>query len=168
MEGEYKMDKSLILQIVRLYVNDEFSTISNISDYYAEVGIKVSKNKISEALHTAISHNLVDYTTAKAIAQKAISNSRSYSGYDKRIRAKYNELFAERKKFIEEQEAYEKIELEKSKDNSSDPHMQSKKDFFMDTFYSSFSDADEFEIDTSVEKEDLESKYDSYLKSLKN
>lgn len=108
-----KLNENLILEIVRLYVSDPYSTISSISEYYKEIGLNVSKDNVSKALHKAISENIVNNSTAHEIADKAARNSKYKSGYDQKARRKYAELFEERKRFIAEQEE-EKKKLKKS------------------------------------------------------
>lgn len=145
-----KLEKKLILEIVRLYVSNPYSTISSISEYFKEIGLNISKDKVSKALHKAISENIVTNSTAHEIADKAARNSKFKSGYDQKARKKYAELFEERKRFIAKQEEEKK----------------SKKEFVLNTFSSTFSDADEYPIDSSTEEEDLEEKYDNYRKGL--
>lgn len=164
------MDKKLIKEIVRKYLESNIKTMQAVSDFFAESGIKISTSKISEALHLAISQNVVDMNTAKAIANKAIYNSKRHSGYDKKIRQKYDELFKLRKEFIEYSKKYTQLEIHDTKSqnvnfftNKDDP----QKDFFLETFYDSFGDSDDFEINIATEKDELEEKYEKYKESLK-
>lgn len=147
------MDKKLILEIVRKYLDDNFSTMESISDSFYKIGMNVSKSKVSKALHLAISQNIVNIEMARAIANKAISNSKRHSGYDKKIRKKYEELFFMREKFIKATKNIKQLEFDEI-------------DFFLSTFNSSFGDADDFPIATTTDPEDLEEAYLKYKKSL--
>lgn len=168
------MEKNLVLEIVRKYIDDKFSTMESISDSFYRMGINVSKSKVSEALHLAITQNIVNIETARAIAAKAISNSKRHSGYDKKIRQKYEELFFMREEFIKatqnnKQLEFDDIETTNINDFEDLPETQQskdKKDFFLSTFSSSFGDADDFPIDTTTAPEELEENYIKYRKSL--
>lgn len=170
------MEKKLILEIVRRYLDENLATMQSISDSFKDENIKMSTSKVSEALHLAISQNIVSDNIARDIANKAIANSKRHSGSDRKIRQKYEELFFIREEVKKNQKKYSQIEISQDEldeliddmktSKISDSETNSKREFFLSTFHSSFSDADEFDIDTSTEPEDLEEKYDNYIKGL--
>lgn len=170
------MEKKLILEIVRRYLAENLATMQSISDSFKDENIKMSTSKVSEALHLAISQNIVSDNIARDIANKAIANSKRHSGSDRKINQKYEELFLIREEVKKNQKKYSQIEFsqdemneiieEMKNNNTTNSETNFQKEFFLSTFHSSFSDADEFDIDTSTDNEDLEEKYDNYIKGL--
>lgn len=87
------ISEELVKKIVRLYIDDNFSTFSSVAR-----DCEVSISTVTKALHNAISYSIVSEKKAEAIKQKVYSNIKKKIGFvSPSVRNFYDGLFELRK-----------------------------------------------------------------------
>lgn len=87
------ISEELVKKIVRLYINDNFSTFSSVACY-----CEVSLSTVTKAIHNAISDSIVSDKEAEAVKKKVYSNVEKRIGFvSPSVRSFYDGLFELRK-----------------------------------------------------------------------